>query len=519
MKMSISIPVSVQTYVLSNINDVSATDTWLYGISKTWVNKFRESLAYESDEGKSLTTDAVPSNKAASVGPLYVELDNNSNQMVSEKWWDVLSSWFGVKQGCSTFRRPTHSKYIQVSNGVDQLSVLARCELDLLTVEVCRLSDIDKDSNECILMYAWDSFKFLEHQIRRKFSISSSSRCRLWMYVKVNDKNVILDTIKDVEDAPVMAELAKYLSWLFKTLSERDQLDPEDVSQKDPFLLHKHNTKVCCAIEELDIGENDDSLRHLTSIKSLLGEGKGANAVTMATVDSECDQRLADCLGQLTKDLSDLTIDRTKKLVETASSLIKHKLVATDDLERKLRERIVALDEKEKQLNDRQGQHEDQAGELKKKLVQYKEGLDSFMKEKSRIETEWRRVREHNIIQDSQITLNVGGLQFNTSLSTVTSVDGSLFVDLFCGTHVMSASQDGSYFFDRDGTNFRYILNYLRNGSTAISSFPRDANVLREIQGEASYYRLSELVNLISDRIESGSVCSLTVDDMEILSH
>ena len=29
--------------------------------------------------------------------------------------------------------------------------------------------------------------------------------------------------------------------------------------------------------------------------------------------------------------------------------------------------------------------------------------------------------------------------------------------------HTLEQCEDGSYFIDRDGTHFRYILNYLRN--------------------------------------------------------
>jgi hypothetical protein len=37
---------------------------------------------------------------------------------------------------------------------------------------------------------------------------------------------------------------------------------------------------------------------------------------------------------------------------------------------------------------------------------------------------------------------------------------------MFSGRHNTQKNDDDRYFIDRDGTHFRYILNYLRDGST-----------------------------------------------------
>ena len=37
---------------------------------------------------------------------------------------------------------------------------------------------------------------------------------------------------------------------------------------------------------------------------------------------------------------------------------------------------------------------------------------------------------------------------------------------MFSGRHNVTTDEDGRYFLDRDGTHFRYILNYLRDGNT-----------------------------------------------------
>ena len=60
----------------------------------------------------------------------------------------------------------------------------------------------------------------------------------------------------------------------------------------------------------------------------------------------------------------------------------------------------------------------------------------------------------------STIDLNVGGMHFLTSLSTMTNSPELYFGVMFSGWHDLKAMQceDGSYFIDRDGTHFRYIL-------------------------------------------------------------
>jgi uracil-DNA glycosylase len=37
---------------------------------------------------------------------------------------------------------------------------------------------------------------------------------------------------------------------------------------------------------------------------------------------------------------------------------------------------------------------------------------------------------------------------------------------MFSGRHLNSQDEDGRYFIDRDGTHFRHILNFLRDGET-----------------------------------------------------
>ena len=58
---------------------------------------------------------------------------------------------------------------------------------------------------------------------------------------------------------------------------------------------------------------------------------------------------------------------------------------------------------------------------------------------------------------------------------------------------------DGSYFIDRDGTHFRYILNYLRTEELIV---PKDEIVRRELLAEAEFYQVERIIKALKERPE-----------------
>ena len=92
----------------------------------------------------------------------------------------------------------------------------------------------------------------------------------------------------------------------------------------------------------------------------------------------------------------------------------------------------------------------------------------------------------------STVKLNVGGQFFSTSLQTLTKDPGSMLHAMFSGRFDTKPSEDGSYFIDRDGTHFRFILNYLRTGKILI---PEDKLVQREVLEEAEFYQIRGIID------------------------
>lgn len=94
------------------------------------------------------------------------------------------------------------------------------------------------------------------------------------------------------------------------------------------------------------------------------------------------------------------------------------------------------------------------------------------------------------------LTLNVGGIRFETSVATLqNSKEDSFFSSLVQHLH----SEQREVFLDRDGTHFRHILNWLRGSFTA----PMTCLECQELQKEAEFYCLQEMLPHLKQRCDS----------------
>ncbi|KAL3864922.1 hypothetical protein ACJMK2_006567 [Sinanodonta woodiana] len=153
------------------------------------------------------------------------------------------------------------------------------------------------------------------------------------------------------------------------------------------------------------------------------------------------------------------------------------------------------FEEREERLEK---EYEEKRAEMEKISRQRKAEMDhdreALEKERDRFERELKRMSEMYKIQENKIKLDIGGHQFTTSLLTLTKDPNSMLAAMFSGRHELRSDSDGSYFIDRDGVHFRYILNYLRDGCIKEGTLPNDENVWRELLIEAEYYQTEGLV-------------------------
>jgi len=107
--------------------------------------------------------------------------------------------------------------------------------------------------------------------------------------------------------------------------------------------------------------------------------------------------------------------------------------------------------------------------------------------------------REVKSLKDQRIQLDVGGSLFSTTFYTLTKFPESQLA-ILVKSNESSIIKEGKLFIDRDGTHFRYILNYLRDNEVEI---PNDNSMIKkELIKEASYYGLTGLMKLIEKQYD-----------------
>ena len=74
---------------------------------------------------------------------------------------------------------------------------------------------------------------------------------------------------------------------------------------------------------------------------------------------------------------------------------------------------------------------------------------------------------------------------------------------MFSGRFDTKPSEDGSYFIDRDGTHFWYILNYFRTGQLIV---PKDEIIRKELLAEAEFYQVEGIIKALTARSFQDSV-------------
>lgn len=94
------------------------------------------------------------------------------------------------------------------------------------------------------------------------------------------------------------------------------------------------------------------------------------------------------------------------------------------------------------------------------------------------------------------VELNVGGVLYTTSLATLTACPDSRLAAFFSGKPSLPRDSKGRHFLDRDGVLFRYILDYLRDGSVLL---PETFKERERLKREAEKLHLPGLLDSIAN--------------------
>ena len=170
--------------------------------------------------------------------------------------------------------------------------------------------------------------------------------------------------------------------------------------------------------------------------------------------------------------------------------------VQEDELKRKKEttEADIALKEEKSRVR--------MEAEKRQMMREVEEGRAKVEAERRDWEEEKERVKQTKVF-DKVITLNVGGTLYTTTLSTLTKYPDSMLGAMFSGRHDLPQQEDGSYFIDRDGEVFKYILMYLRNSTVAFIHASRlDEAQQLHLKLEANYFLLPNLEGVLQQALD-----------------
>ena len=140
----------------------------------------------------------------------------------------------------------------------------------------------------------------------------------------------------------------------------------------------------------------------------------------------------------------------------------------------------------------------------------FKEACEIFQREATRVREEQQSIdamskKLDQVHFSSTVKLNVGGQHFTTSVQTLTKDPNSMLAAMFSGRFDMKPSEDGSFFIDRDGTHFRFILNFLRTGKLTL---PEGVTFIKELEEEAEFYQIQGLIDALRSAKLTVKVCT-----------
>jgi len=133
-----------------------------------------------------------------------------------------------------------------------------------------------------------------------------------------------------------------------------------------------------------------------------------------------------------------------------------------------------------------------------------KKDLDNVRQEKTAFEELTLRRILSQVHFKSTVKLNVGGKIYKTTLDTLRNDPDSMLCAMFSGRHELKADEeDGSYFIDRNGELFGYILDYLRNGELLC---PDDKIVQKRLLKEAEFFQVQGIITLLEEKTSLSAI-------------
>jgi len=420
--------------------------------------------------------DAVPENKQLIIQrrtvsekrvdgefPSRLEMDladDDNNMYVDENVWKCWVMWYGVADSHELDRRNWAS--------------------DDKDFEICILSPYcGLIENPVKTFDISEESGYIEIQLRRIFRVAKSRNTRLWICEKARHAR-------------------------FQPLLNRNQ----EICFQDCV---DHNKNYILALEVADLDGTwpthvpGEPLGSFDRYRDLF---EGGPSRSLAFWENE----LKDTLDTVFAGIANELRETATGIVSTTKCITTFKENNLEKIRDELQTKVVRVEEAQATAENRASYLRSEEEALAAEKEKLKSDQESFTDERQKFAEELVRIHTVNKISETRVKLNIGGHIFMTSTLTLTKEPESMLAAMFSGRHSLQQEEDGSYFFDRDGTHFRYILNYLRDGSFRSGTLPLGSGFLSELLTEAEYYQLGGLTKLLEMAIKMAGQDSASLE-------
>ena len=425
-----------QKKIIANAEDEEESVN-VYALSKHWHQRWCDYVGV-NETGAPVTEDPP--------GPLDMDgAEEENNMYVDEKIWLHWVDWYGVAPSHELDRRNWAS--------------------DEKDYEICVLSPYSGIIENPVKTFDLsEETGYIEMQLRRIFQVSEHRKSRLWACEKARHAR-------------------------FQPMFDRAQ----QICFQDAIDYTKDY------ILSLEVANSDGSWPTLAP-----GEPQGDLDRFLDVSKGPPKEKFWE--KELEETVETVFLGIVSELQETASGIVNTTKCVTEKKEKEMIKTKTSLDQNLSKVADMKKTLDEKLKEVCKEeerlrldAEKLKKDKDKVGKDRQKLDGEIQRMEEVNQIQDSRLKLDIGGHSYTTSTLTLTRDPDSMLAAMFSGRHSLSIEKDGSYFIDRDGTHFRYILNYLRDGGFKEGSLPTDKGLLNELLSEAEYYQIAGLVASLRD--------------------
>ena len=412
-----------------------------YAVSDQWWKVFQKHLGY---------IDKKQPGQTQRPGPTEMNVHNiDLNIYIPGHQWKQLITWYGIADDHELDRRYTGPE---------------KNDHEKRSFEICVMSPmISNLRHRRKRLDVAEYVGYIECQLRKVFHVQNHMNSRLWIGKKTSDLNLepIHDRAEELQYAFGLEEGETYLVAIEVT---------------------NNNGEWPTGLREAPQGKLD-YFAHVT---------QGLAPVNIFKRE----------ISQIMENMKNSTVSNftslERKVVEVSSRLTKRKEAHVEELNEQLqclvdqnkksREKIKA---KRLQMTQAEAGFTAKEEDFEVTQAKFNSEREEFYQEKAQME----KVRQ---IQENIVKLNVGGHLFTTSTLTLQRDPDSMLAVMFSGRHKLVKDENGAYFIDRDGTHFRHILNYLRDGKINRQTIQENSEAFKnEILDEAEFFQINGLIDHI----------------------